>query len=138
MPTTHLLDTDVLSELSKVKPNERVVDWLEKNDDVIAISSITIAEMQYGIERLAEGKKKRAMLDFLQEILDTHTILNWDKEVAVIWGKLVAESEKRGRPLPVKDSMIAAVAMHHKLIMVTRNTKDFQIPGLALLDPFDA
>ena len=131
-----LLDTNALSELTKPVPFAGLLDWLEANESDSAISAISIGEMTLGVERLPEGKRRRALeraLKFLREDYGGR-ILDFTEGVAVEWGRLVADAQKRGRKLSVLDSQIEATAIHFGLTVVTRNQTDFFNP---VFNPWD-
>jgi predicted nucleic acid-binding protein len=122
-----LLDTNALSELTKPAPFAGLLEWLEVNEPLTGISSISIGEMTVGIERLPESKRKRTLeraLKFLREDYGGR-VLDFTEGVAVEWGRLIAVAEKNSRKLSVLDSQIEATAIHFGLIVVTRNEADF-------------
>ena len=122
-----LLDTNTLSELTKPKPAEGLLEWLELNERDSAISVISIGEMVAGIRFMPESKRRRALersLDYLREDY-AGKVLDFTEAVAVEWGRLVSEARKAGTNLSVVDSQIEATAIHFGLTVVTRNSKDF-------------
>jgi hypothetical protein len=125
-----LLDTNVLSELTKPAPFAGLLDWLEENEPETALSVISLGEMAAGIGRLPEGKRRRSLeraLKFLREDY-AGKILDFNEGVAVEWGRLVAAAGRKGRQLSVLDSQIEATAVHFGLTVVTRNEADFYHP----------
>jgi predicted nucleic acid-binding protein len=125
-----LIDTNALSELTKPTPLPRLLAWLETNESLTAISAITLGELQLGVERLPETKRRRTLeraLKFLREDYDGR-ILDFTEGVAIEWARLVAEAQKRGRTLSTLDSQIEATAIHFGLTVVTRNETDFYYP----------
>lgn len=125
-----LLDTNVLSELTKPAPFAGLLDWLEENEPETAISVISLGEMAAGIGRLPEGKRRRSLeraFKFLREDY-AGKILDFNEGVAVEWGRLVAAAGRKGRQLSVLDSQIEATAVHFGLTVVTRNEADFYHP----------
>lgn len=132
-----LLDTCVLSELARPKPDARVVDWFSSVPDrALHISVLTLGEIRKGIEALADGKKKERLRLWMEHDLPAwfeDRILAVDAHVANRWGRLVFEV---GRPVSAIDSLLAATALHHGLRLVTRNEQDFAFPGLVVLNPF--
>jgi predicted nucleic acid-binding protein len=129
-----LLDTDVLSESSNPRPNEQVMAWLDAHDDDLHLSTISLGEMVKGIELLPAGKRKKeiaAWFGRLERWAGPRLLAPTDK-VMREWGRLCARHERRGRRLPVLDSLIAATALAHDLTLVTRNTGDYpeEVPVL--------
>lgn len=134
---SHLVDTNVLSELRRRSPNARVVRWISARPaTTLFLSVLTLGELRKGIEGLPEGERKHRLLDWLEVELPaffTGRILPIDTRVADRWGRLVAQA---GRPLPAIDSLLAATALTHGLTLITRNLKDFQHPDLLVVDPW--
>jgi predicted nucleic acid-binding protein len=125
-----LLDTSSLSELNKPRPFEGFIRWLQTNEQLCAVSVLSIGEIVLGIEQMPEGKRRRSVeryLKFLREDFVGQT-LDFTEGTAVEWGRLVAAAGTRGRNLPVIDSQIEATAIHFGLIVVTRNARDFFYP----------
>ncbi len=124
-----LLDTNVVSEWVKPHPNMGVVSWLANIDeDRVFISVVTLAELRHGIERMAAGKRRDRLDEWLQAELPLRfegRVLPIEGSIADIWGKIVARSEAAGRPLGVMDALIAATAKVHRLALVTRNVPHF-------------
>lgn len=136
-----LLDTNVLSELRKPKPQPQVVKQVRAIASENAyLSCITMGELEYGIQRLLASAKRRALETWLLELEQDFAdhILPFDLETARIWGELVAKGEVAGRVLPIQDAQIAATAIQHRLCLMTRNVADFEHTGVRLLNPWDA
>lgn len=135
-----LLDTNVVSEWVKPRPDPGVVAWLaEADEDRVFLSVVTLAELRYGIERLAEGRRRRRLDAWLRDELPRRfegRILAIDEAVADGWGTLVRRREATGRPIGVIDAFIAATAMVHRLALVTRNEKDFADGVGAIVNPW--
>ena len=135
-----LLDTNVISEPLKPRPNRAVLEWLAAADeDGIYLSVVSITELRHGIERLAAGRKCNHLDQWLSEVLARRfsgRILPIDLETADACGKLAARSEKIGRPIEPRDAYIAATAEVHALTLVTRNQSDFQPVLKTVLNPF--
>ncbi len=134
----YLVDTNVLSEAVKKKPDSKVVRWLQQHESQLYVSVISIAEIRRGIELLSDGKKKRSLLIWLESLCDIlkGRMLHFNLETAHLWGELKAYWEKQGVAIPSLDAQIAATAKQHCLTLVTRNVKDFERTGLLLLNPF--
>ena len=137
----YILDTNVISELVAVRPNPKVVDWIQTVDpDHIFLSVIAIGEIKKGIEKLPEADRKATLERWLQEDLleqFENQILNIDHQTMLVWGKLVAQLETIGRPISAIDSLLAATALQWSYTLVTRNLSHFQWTGIALLNPWE-
>lgn len=135
-----LLDTNVLSEPVKERPNSGVLAWLsEVNEDQVFVSVVTITELRYGIERLAIGKRRERLDGWLRKDLISRfegRILPVDLRIADACGGLMARRESRGRPMEARDAFIAATAEVHGLTLVTRNTSDFEPTLKKIISPW--
>lgn len=132
-----LVDTNVLSETLKPRPNSGVLRWLAAHPR-FAISAITLEELAFGIERL-QGARRAALYEWLERLRaePSPEVVQIDAEVALAAGRLRARREKKGRPVAQADMLIAASALVRGITLVTRNVSDFEGCGIALLDPFD-
>lgn len=133
-----LLDTNVLSELTKPAPNEKVVAWLTQTEPALAIPTIAIAEMAYGIEKLTEGKRRERLQAALQRLAESfdNRLLPFGLAAAWAYGDVLAVARRAGRPMSVPDAAIAAIARAHDCALATRNIKDFETTGLDLVNPW--
>lgn len=135
-----LLDTCVLSEMTKPSPSPNVLNWLAaQNEMELYLCTITLGELKRGIEKLDAGKFQAYLKDWLeQRVIDRFAArtITLDAEVALRWGLLQAQTAKAGKPMPVIDSLIAATALTHELTLVTRNTKDMDAGEVSLLNPW--
>jgi predicted nucleic acid-binding protein len=135
-----LLDTNVVSEWMKPRPNRGVIAWLaETDEDRVFLSVVTITELRYGIERMAAGSRRNRLDEWLSEELPLRfegRVLPVDAVIADACGKLVAYSESLGRPIEPRDAFIAATAEIHGLTLVTRNASDFQPTLKTILTPW--
>lgn len=137
-----LLDTCVISELATKRPNPAVVDWIDSVDpDSIYLSILTIGEVQKGIEKQREPRRKEALESWLHDELlvrfrDRLAML--DLGVLLEWGTLTGRLESQGKPMPAVDSLIAATALHGRFVLVTRNEDDFLRSGVQLLNPWNS
>ncbi len=133
----YLVDTNVISELARSAPAPEVVAWFGKvEDDALHLSVLTLGELRRGVEKLPSGKRKEKLRDWLEQELPDwfgERLLPVDADVADTWGHLQARS---GKTLPGVGSLLAATALHHRLCMVTRNVRDFQVAGLDVVDPW--
>lgn len=135
-----LLDTNAVSEWVKPRPNPGLIRWMEAADeDRVFLSVISLAELRYGVERMAAGARRNrleAWLLYEVPLRFEGRILPVDHKIAESWGKAVSRSEALGRPMGAMDAFLAATAETHRLTLVTRNVSDF--PGLkAVLNPWD-
>jgi toxin FitB len=139
-----LLDTNVLSELMRPRPEPQVLGWFAAQGPQtrFVISAITQAEILLGIALLPAGKKRSALAATAQALFEQEfqgLNLPFDEHVAPGYASIVALRSRNGQPISVEDAQIAAIASHHKVPLATRNTRDFvNIPGLALIDPWQA
>ncbi|HMU88950.1 MAG TPA: type II toxin-antitoxin system VapC family toxin [Agitococcus sp.] len=138
----YVLDTNIISELMKDNPNPKVIHWLDQQIiSELFISSITVAEILFGIKRLEQGKRKSRLVQQAALILETHfgdRTYTFDKKSAVFYADIRQQRTKQGLPISHADCQIAAITCQYACILVTRNTKDFYgIDGLTLLNPFD-
>ena len=123
----YLLDTNIISEPTKSSPSESVLNSIAENFDHSCICSVIWAEILTGIKTLAPGKRKDALLNYyLNTIQKAYDILPFDSFAASIYSDLVERLKNKGNPLPKLDLMIAATAISNNLILVTRNTADFE------------
>jgi predicted nucleic acid-binding protein len=122
----YLLDTNLLCK----ETHPRVRNWVVQHQLQIAISSMTIAEIAQGIEALPRGRKRAQLEIFLGEMMEDYPVLSFDTAAALAWGNYVAKAE---RPLPVRDSIIAATALANNLEVVTENVSDFV--GVETINP---
>jgi hypothetical protein len=136
----YLLDTCLISELVKKEPNPAVMNWLDEQDEqTLFLSVLNLGEVQKGISKLPDGTKKDELqawvaLDLVERF--TGRILEIDLETALCWGRLQAEAEQAGEKLPVMDSLIAATASAHGLIVVTRNVRDTERCRVRVCNPW--
>lgn len=137
-----LLDTNVLSEVTRPAPDTGVLEWLDRLDeDRSFISVVSIAEIRRGVALMDPGRKRESLADWLAEDLPQrfeHRVLPVDEPVALAWGDLMGLAKRRGRGLSSMDGLIAATALAHNLTLATRNTKDFEGFAFELFDPWTA
>jgi toxin FitB len=135
-----LLDTNVVSEWTRLRPNAGVMSWLSDCDeDSVFLSVITIAELRHGVERLSAGRRRSRLDAWLgDELLPRFEgrILSIEPAIADLWGRVVARREALGRPIHAMDALIAATATAHDLILVTRNSTDFETSVKSILNPW--
>ena len=135
---SYLLDTNVVSELVRAKPNNEVVKWFEiVPDEALHLSVLSLGEIRKGVEKLTASRRRERLRVWLEQDLVEWfgpRLLPVDHAVADRWGILLARIE---RPVPAIDSLLAATALHHGLRLVTRNIEDFQVTGLEVINPWD-
>lgn len=135
-----LLDTNVVSELVRVKPERRVVEWVDAADEgLLYLSVLTLGEIRKGVAGLAQGKRRTRLETWLEVDLQTRfsgRVLSIDVAVANRWGLLAARAKTKGVSLPVIDGLLAATAIHHDLTVVSRNPSDFVSVQVPVLNPW--
>ena len=134
-----LLDTNVVSNTSRRVPDERVRKWLNEQDpSELFICAITIAELALGIVLMPEGKRKQHLARGLAALLERMggSCLSFDVLAAREYARLVAARRRVGRPMPIADAQIAAIALASGCAVATLNKRDFEgIEGLRVIDP---
>ncbi|TPK99590.1 type II toxin-antitoxin system VapC family toxin [Mesorhizobium sp. B2-4-12] len=135
-----LLDTNVLSEVTRPSPDASVLEWLDGLDeDRSFISVVSIAEIRRGVALMDEGRKREVLAEWLARDLPQRfeqRVLPVHEPVALAWGDLMGLAKRRGRGLSSMDGLIAATAIAQKLALATRNVKDFEGFGIELFDPW--
>ena len=135
-----LLDTNVLSEVRRPAPDQKVLAWLDTVDEDRAFISVaSIAELRRGIALMDDGRRREALTAWLAEDLPARfagRILPIDPAIAECWGGLMAQARQSGFALSVMDGFFAATALDRELVLATRNTKDFATLGVPLLNPW--
>lgn len=134
----YLVDANVLSEPTKPHPNARVMEWLRKNEAEIAVDPIILGELRFGILILPRGKRRSELERWFDAGAGRLYCLTWDAGIGLKWAELLARLRATGRAMPVKDSLIAASAAAHNLVVATRNRADFVNAGVKVVDPFAA
>lgn len=134
-----VVDTDVVSELMKPSPSAVVRDWLlgQRPTDLFT-TSITVAEILYGIERLPEGQRKDTLRTAATDVFTAFEdhVLPFDQEAASTYAPLVHRRDQRGLPIDGFDAQIAAICSTHHATLATRNVKDFEHTGITVIDPW--
>lgn len=132
MRPLYLLDTNIISEPDKISPNPDVMKKIEETVSYSAITSITLSELLYGWRRMSNGKKKDKLGKYIFDVVQPeYGTIGFDNHAAVVFADLRADLEFEGKTKPLLDLQIASIAIANNMILVTRNTKDFEnIPGL--------
>jgi toxin FitB len=132
-----LIDTNVISELVRARPDAALLDWFANTpDEALFLSALKLGKIRKGVEKLADPQRREKLRIWLE-----HDLRDWfgprilpiGPDVADHWGRLLVQA---GRPVPAIDSLLAATALHHNLRLVTRNTKDFDYAGLEVINPW--
>ena len=136
-----LLDTSVISELRRPRPNAGLIRWIESVDErALFLSVITIGELRVGIEMLGNSRKRADLEVWLVSAVTQRfsgRILSFDLDVADQWGRIEANARVASGKLPVVDGLIAATAIRHGLTLVSHNTRDFARTGVTMLSPWN-
>lgn len=137
-----LLDTNCISELVRVRPEPRVLEWMEAADEgLLYLSVLTLGQIRKGLAALPQGKERTHLETWLEVELRARfsgRILLIDSQVADRWGLLAAKAKTKGSPLPVIDGLLAATALHYNLTVVSRNANTFATAQVPVLNPWEA
>lgn len=135
-----VLDTNVLSELVRRRPSERVLAWVDEQDaSTLAITAITVAELLYGVARLDDGARKGALAAAVRGLVRedfADRVLAFDGAAAEHYADVVAERDRQGRPIGAADAQIAAICREHGAGLATRDSRGFAATGVEVLDPW--
>ncbi len=132
----YLVDVNVISEATKPHPAPSVIDWLRNNEADLVVDPVVLGEIRFGILLLPKGKRRAALEAWFDQGVRNMVCLSWDAETALRWASLLASLRAKGAVMQLKDSMIAASALTHELVMVTRNVADFKKAGVRVVNPF--
>ena len=135
-----VLDTNALSELMRPSPDARFVRWWKsKSGQALHTTSISVAEIELGVERLPRGRRKDALWAAVSDLFDSFSseILAFDQPAAHAYAQIVAASSRNGAPIDGFDGQIAAICRIHQATLVTRNVKDFVGAGIDVLNPWE-
>ena len=131
-----LVGADVLSEPTRPSPHPHVLEWLRAHERDLRVDPIILGELRFGILLLPAGKRRTTLLRWFDQGVSRAECLAWDAATGLRWAELLADLRRRGKAMPLKDSMIAATALVHGLTVVTRNVRDFKKAKVDVLDPF--
>lgn len=138
--TGFLVDTNVISETVKPRPEARVLAWFEnQTPGELFLAAVTFGELVRGARKLEGADRRHVYERWIRRDLARQfegRILPFDKDAAAIWGEIMGEGDRIGRPRPAVDAQIAAVARRRDLTLVTRNLRDFKEMDVTLLDPW--
>lgn len=135
----YLLDTCVISEFIKAKPDAAVLRWIaEMHEQSLYLSAITVAEIQRGIAKLPKSKRKNELTTWFMDVLAQFDgrILSFDGKAALFWGNQLAKLEQAGRKMPAIDAFIASIAASQQMRLVTRNSADFKYFPIETVNPW--
>lgn len=134
-----LLDTNIISNVTKPTPSEALLAWMaDQTDQDLCISSLTVAEIRRGVLEKPAGKRRRELEAWFSgpegpQALFAGRVLPFDEKAGLAWAKLMADSKARGRPRSALDTIIAAIAEANDCVVVTANEKDFE--GVEVINP---
>ncbi|WP_309615338.1 type II toxin-antitoxin system VapC family toxin [Salinibacterium sp.] len=136
-----VLDTNVVSELMHAEPDVHVVSWLDAQQaSTLCITAVTAAELFYGVERMASGKRRMRIASAIADMLEfdfADRVLPFDVSSSLEYGRIVGQREQLGHRIGMADAMIAATALSTGAsLFATRNTKDFTDTDLRLVNPW--
>ena len=131
-----LVDANVLSEATKAAPNSIVVDWLRRNERLVAVDPVILGEIRFGILLLPEGRRRQRLEGWFNKVVRRIECLAWDSRTGLRWAELLVQMRRAGRTMAVRDSLIAATALTHSLTVATRNDQHFDASGVDLVNPF--
>jgi toxin FitB len=137
---SYLLDTNCISEPTRERPEPRVLAWLRAVDESqLYLSVLTLGEIRKGAAALPDSRRRSHLEIWLESQVKVRfagRILPISDDIAERWGWLAAEARTRGRSLPVIDGLLAATALHHNLVLVSRNVTDFLATSVPILNPW--
>ena|SRR5829696_4982482 len=133
----YLVDASVLSEPTKQTAESKVVSWLTANESSLFVDSIILGELRMGILALPRGRKRERLEQWFEAVVETIECLPWDANISARWAALVVALQRKGQTIPLLDGMIAATALQHDLVVVTRNIRDFKKTGVKTFNPFE-
>ena len=132
---TCLVDANVLCETTRPSPDLRVIEWLKRNERDLVVDPVILGEIRFGILLLPPSRRRRKLERWFDEVTKQIHCVSWDVETGLRWAELLAHLRSLGKPMPIKDSLIAASALTHGLQLATHNRRDFEACGVELVDP---
>ena len=135
-----IIDTNVISETMKLRPDSRVITWLDRQDvQTVYMTAISLADLSFGIESLSEGKRKEALRDGLEQLVSEFfesRVLAFDRGSALTYGLLLGQARVVGKSVSMADGQIAAIAKQHGFSVATRDVNPFVELGVATINPW--
>ncbi|MGA7706064.1 MAG: PIN domain-containing protein [Solirubrobacteraceae bacterium] len=131
----YLVDANVLSEATKPRPNQRIVDWLAHNEPELAVDPIILGEIRFGILLLPTGRRRSRLERWFEDGVQRLHCIPWEAPSGLRWAELLATLRAEGRAMPIKDSLIAATALAHDMAIATLNRRDFDAANVTIVDP---
>lgn len=136
-----VLDTNIISEVMRPQPSSAVLAWLNRQHSPdLFITTVTIAEIGYGLRVLADGQRRRILQNRFEQFIAQgfeYRILNFDKPAAQVYAEIMGHRKEMGKPMSFPDAQIAAMTRTHNFNLATRNSKDFDNCGIDLINPFE-
>ena len=133
-----LVDTNVIAETMRPRPDPHVVAWLVTHDSDLALPAVVVGELAYGIEKIRHDERSPRLLANLSSWRQRFSgrILTYDEDAALIYGRIMGTAKLQGRVAEAPDGMIAAIALKHGAAVATRNVDHFQFEGVKVIDPW--
>lgn len=131
----YLVDANVLSEATKPKPDPAVVEWLRRNERSFVVDPVILGEVRFGILLLPRGARRKKLERWFEQGISRIECISLDSVVGLRWAQLLAELRRRGKPMAIKDSLIAASALAHGLAVATLSGRDFAPARVDVVDP---
>ncbi len=136
-----LLDTNIISEIMRPAPSQAVLNWLNRQEpQTLYLSTITIGEIEYGLRILPDGKRRNALRQLFNRFVSqafSQRILPFEEKAARLYGEIMGQRKELGRPMSIPDGQIAAIAVSQGIAAIaTRNIRDFEECGIALINPY--
>jgi predicted nucleic acid-binding protein len=132
---SYLVDANVLSEVTKPRPDPQIIAWLRSQEAEIIVDPVIVGEIRFGILLLRRGARRDRLERWFDDGIGRLHCVPWDAATGLRWAQLLADLRAQGRAMPIKDSLIAATALTHGLALATLNRRDFEWAQIQLVDP---